>query len=96
MDCVCPLEVGELEVEEARKIHERLIVRMMVSPGDSKGAMYRIEAAFGLSYWCQHTLRHKHRASAEFVARLHAVWRCVLEQSIQRDVAELLRTEAVQ
>ena len=96
MDCVRAKELPIVEIEAAREIHERLIVRLMVAPGDSAGAMYRAEAAFGLSYHCQKNLRHQHRASAEFVARLHAVWRCVLEQSIQRDVAELLRTEAAQ
>lgn len=77
-------------------MHQRLVVRMMVSPGDSKGAMHRIEQAFGLSYHCQANLRHQNRASGEFVARLHAAWRSVLEASVQRDVAELLRSEAAE
>lgn len=78
------------DIQQARDIHQRLVVRMMTSPDDSKGAMYRIEAAFGLSYHCQANLRHQNRASAEFIARLHAAWTCVLEQSVARDVAELL------
>ena len=78
------------DIQQARDIHQRLVVRMMTSPGDSKGAMYRIEAAFGLSYHCQFNLRHQNRASGEFVARLDAVWLTVLEQSVTRDVAELL------
>lgn len=82
------------DIEEARKIHERLLVRMMTAPGDSKGAMYRCEAAFGLSVPCQQTLRYQNRASGEFIARLHAAWRSVLEASVRRDIAELLRTEA--
>ena len=82
--------VSASDIEQARQVHQRLVVRMMTSPGDSKGAMYRIEAAFGLSYHCQINLRHQNRASAEFIARLHAAWTCVLEQSVARDMAELL------
>lgn len=97
--CVCPKEFGALsasDIQEARKIHERLLVRMMTAPGDSKGAMYRCETAFGLSVPCQQTLRYQNRASGEFIARLHAAWRSVLEASVARDIAELLRTEAAE
>ena len=93
MSEVCTKEFGALsasDIQRARDIHQHLVVRMMTAPGDSKGAMYRIEAAFGLSYHCQFNLRHQNRASGEFVARLDAVWLTVLEQSVTRDVAELL------
>ena len=96
---VCPKElvrVSEEDVDQARRAHERLIVRLMVSPGDSEGAMRRAEDMFGLPYWAQHNLRHKRRATAEFVAQVYAAWTSVLEASVQRDVAELLRTEAAQ
>lgn len=88
---VCNKELPVAEIEKAREIHQRLIVRMMTSPGDSSGAMFRIEAAFGLSYHCQKNLRYQNRASAEFVARLNAVWLSVLEASVTRDIAELLQ-----
>lgn len=93
VSCVRQQDLGSLseaDLSEARKIHERLLVRLMVSPGDSRGAMHRAEQAYGLSYWCQHNLRYQNRASGEFIARLHAVWLTVLEQSVHRDVAELL------
>lgn len=99
VSCVSHKEFGAFsasDIEEARKIHERLLVRMMIAPGDSKGAMYRCEAAFGLSFHCQQNLRYQNRASGEFIARLHAAWRSVLEQSVARDIAELLRTEAAE
>ena len=97
MSTVCPHEVGEPEIEEARQIHERLLFRLMTSPGDNrKSAMYKLEAAFGLSYWCQRNLRDKRRAAPDFVLRLHAAWRCVLEASVKRDVAELQNTEAAE
>lgn len=93
MSDVSHKKLPDAEIELARRIHEKLIVRLMVSPGDSAGAMYRIEATFGLSFHCQKNLRHQHRASAEFIARLHAAWTCVLEQSVRQDVAELLSVQ---
>jgi hypothetical protein len=90
---MCPKEIGKGEnvsaLTIARQEHQAVLSRLMSGPGDSEGAMHRAESLFGLSYWSQHTLRHKHRASFPFMARVHAAYVAMLERSVRRDMEAL-------
>ena len=90
-----PKEIGkgaELEIAQARQVHQGLLARLMQGPGDSDGAMHRAELKFGLSYWSQWNLRHKGRATVQFISQLHSAYRATVENSVKRDL-EYLKTE---
>jgi hypothetical protein len=91
---MCQKEIGEpkMEIAQARQLHQGLIARLMQGPGDSEGAMHRAEQKFGLSYWSQWNLRHKSRASLQFIVQLHGACLSSVENSVKRDL-EYLKTE---
>jgi hypothetical protein len=89
---MCLKEVGKREpmnISQARLEHQSLLQKLMQGPSDSEGAMHKAERLFGLGYWAQKNLRHKHRASSEFIWRLHQAYLSVLENSVKRDLAYL-------
>jgi hypothetical protein len=89
-----PKEIGEpkMEVAQARQLHQGLLARLMNGPGDSEGAMHRAEQKFGLPYWSQWNLRHKGRATLQFISQLHNAHLSAVENSVKRDL-EYLKTE---
>ena len=89
-----PKELGksEMDASQARHVHQGLIKRLMSGPGDSKGAMYRAEEEYNLSYWAQSNLRHKGRATKQFIASLRRAYLEVIMNSVTRDI-EYLNTE---
>jgi hypothetical protein len=90
-----PKEIGkgrDVEIAQARQIHQGLISRLMQGPGDSEGAMHRAEQKFGLSYWGQWNLRHKGRATLQFISQLHNAYLSTVESSVRRDL-EYLKCE---
>lgn len=93
---MCQKDLGKREamtnITQARTEHQSILSRLMTGPSDSEGAMRRAENSFGLGYWAQWNLRHKRRASFEFINRIHNVYLFVLEKSVQRDLA-FLETE---
>lgn len=91
---MCQKEIGEpkVEVAQARQLHQRLISRLMQGPGDSEGAMHRAEQKFGLPYWSQWNLKHKRRATLQFISQLHGAYISTVESSVKRDL-EYLKTE---
>ena len=91
---MCPQEIGksEMEIAQARDEHQSLIARLMRGPGDSMGAMHRAESMFGLPYWSQWNLRHKRRATAQFMQRVRYAYLDMLAQSVRREI-EILKTE---
>jgi hypothetical protein len=78
-----------VSLAEARDHHQALISRLMNGPGDSEGAMHRAERMFGLGFWPQWNLRHKRRATAEFIERVHQAYLAMLETSVRRDIEKL-------
>ena len=93
---MCPQDVGksEMEIAQARDEHQSLITRLMRGPGDSSGAMHRAEAMFGLPYWSQFNLRHKRRATAQFMQRVRYAYLDMLAQSVRREIEILKAAEA--
>ena len=93
---MCPKGVGkpEMDIAQARKEHESLILRLMNSPGDSEGAMYSAERQYGLPYWCQWNLRHKKRATTTFMQRVRYAYLDMLAQSVRREIEILKAAEA--
>ena len=93
---MCPKEFGksEMEIAQARKEHESLILRLMNSPGYSEGAMYNAERHYGLPYWSQWNLRHKRRATVQFMQRVRHAYLDMLAQSVRREVEILKAAEA--
>ena len=90
--CVCPKELGKrlaMQIEQARIEHESILLRLMRSINDSDGAMRAAEAVLGLPYWLQCNLRHKKRATGEFVNQVHFAWLAMLEKSVCRDLETL-------
>lgn len=76
-------------VEQARRMHQQMVVHMMTGPGDSEMAMHRIEDLCGLDYWQQWSLRHRRRATQSFLDRIRLAYLHVLKTSIQKDLHEL-------
>ena len=56
------------------------------------GAMHRAESMFGLPYWSQWNLRHKRRATAQFMQRVRFAYLDMLAQSVRREI-EILKAE---
>ena len=56
--------------------------------------MYRAERMFGLPYWSQWNLRHKRRATAQFMQRVRYAYLDMLAQSVRREVEILKAAEA--
>lgn len=81
--------VGGVSVDRARKMHEIMLARAMTGPGDSEGAMHRLQAMFGLDYWQQHNLRYQRRGSISFRQRVRQSYFACLEWSVRRDLANL-------
>ena len=88
------LDKSEMEIAQARDEHQSLITRLMRGPGDSSGAMHRAEAMFGLPYWSQFNLRHKRRATAQFMQRVRYAYLDMLAQSVRREIEILKAAEA--
>ena len=86
------LDKPEMEIAQARDEHQSLITKLMRGPGDSSGAMHRAEAMFGLPYWSQFNLRHKRRATAQFMQRVRYAYLEMLAQSVRREI-EILKAE---
>lgn len=95
---MCPKEIGKgdggMNITDARSIHQGLLVKLMSGPGDSEGAMRRAETIYGLPYWAQWNLRHKQRATYDFLGRLHGVYLAVVEKSVRRDLEQLKAEQA--
>jgi hypothetical protein len=92
---MCQKEFGKPEdIERARKEHQDLISKLMSGPGNSEGAMRKAEQLFGLPFWSQWNLRHKRRATREFIERLRQAYLTLLATSLRRDM-EFLRTEQI-
>ena len=88
------LDTPDMEIAQARDEHQSLITKLMRGPGDSTGAMYRAEALFGLPYWSQFNLRHKRRATAQFMQRVRHAYLDMLAQSVRREIEILKAAEA--
>lgn len=78
-----------MSVADARDHHQALISRLMNGPGDSEGAMHRAERLYGLGFWSQWNLRHKKRATADFIERVRQAYLSMLETSVRRDIEKL-------
>lgn len=93
---MCPKELGksEMEIAQARDEHQSLISKLMHGPGDAMGAMYRAERMFGLPYWSQWNLRHKRRATVQFMQRVRYAYLDMLAQSVRREIEILKAAEA--
>lgn len=83
-------------ITAARNKHEVIVHRLMERPGDSEGAMYRAESIFGLSYWRQWNLRHKRRATNDFIAQVHDAYTAMLQRSVEREIKLLKIDQAVE
>lgn len=83
------LAATEMQTAVARQEHQTIISRLMTGPGDSDGAMHRAERMFGLAYWSQFNLRHKSKASFQFMQAVHAAYVAMLERSVKRDLEAL-------
>ena len=77
------------DMTQARTMHQSLLAKLMQGPSDGEGAMRRAESMFGLSYWAQHNLRHKGRATLQFISQLHGAYLALVEKSVKRDLAYL-------
>lgn len=86
----------EITVDEVRKRHRALIARRMVGPGDSEGAMHRIEAEFGLGYWEQWNFQYKRERAPRqsFLERLRQAMFVALQNDVRRQLNELETTAA--
>lgn len=87
--------VDGVSVEDARKMHEIMLARAMTGPGDSEGAMHRLQAMFGLDYWQQHNLRYQRRGSIFFLKRVRQSYLACLEWSVRRDLANLEKEQGL-
>lgn len=88
---MCQKQLGKrmTDISSARIEHQALLSKLMHGPSDSEGAMRRAESMFGLGYWQQWNLRHKRRASLQFMSHLHQAYLALVEKSVKRDLAYL-------
>lgn len=89
---MCQKEIGkerDVEIAEARSLHQDILARLMKGPSGGDDAMHRAQTELGLPFWCQWNLRHKKRATGEFMQRLKFAYLHLLEASVKRDLHAL-------
>jgi hypothetical protein len=83
--------MSEAVLDDLRREHRAMIVRRMTGPGDSEGAMHRLDREHGLPFWSQWNFQYKRdRQPAEsFVNRLRQAAFVMLRKSVETDLAKL-------
>lgn len=79
------------------KMHREMVSREARGPGDTEGAMRRLEARYGLDYWTQWGLRYRPPAEVRdrsLIERVRQAYLDMIARSVRRDLEAFKAEEA--
>jgi hypothetical protein len=78
-------------------MHRELLRRETRGPGDTEGAMRRLEARYGLDYWTQWGIRYRPPTEIRdrsLIERIRQAYLDALQRSVRRDLEAFKAEEA--